>query len=459
MRLRHLIVMPVCLLCLATSMFAQEPGWKAGTATAVITPKKPLWMAGYGSRTRPAGGALHDLWLKALVLEDAAGHQSVVLSSDTLGVPRTIYDNTCAALKAKFGLERAQIMFNCSHTHCGPVLRGALLDVYPVNDEQRAAIDEYSQALEATIVDTVSAAFDELSPAVVSAGQGESHFAVNRRNNPSADVPERIRTNSLKGPIDHAVPVLAVRSVDGSLKAVVFGYACHNTTLSVYQWCGDYAGFAQMAIEESHPGAVAMFYMGCGADQNPLPRRNVYQCRRYGQMLASAVEEVLLKPMQTLEPTLQTEFEFVELNLGDPLTRERLEEVATEKASYRHRWAARLLKQMDDGRPFVRSYRYPLQAWKLGKQQLWLSMGGEVVVDYVLGFKKQFGPQTWVAGYANDVMAYIPSLRVLEEGGYEGNTSMVVYGMPAERWATDIEDLIDAGMNRLVDKLSLPAKK
>ena len=70
-----------------------------------------------------------------------------------------------------------------------------------------------------------------------------------------------------------------------------------------------------------------------------------------------------------------------------------------------------------------KTYPYPLQCWRVG-DLLWLSMGGEVVVDYSLQFKKSFGPRTWVTSYANDVMAYIPSRRVLREGGYEGGGAM-----------------------------------
>jgi hypothetical protein len=198
-------------------------------------------------------------------------------------------------LKQKFGLERAQIMLNASHSHCTPVLRGALYDAYPLPADQKPIIERYSQELEAKIVDTVDKAFADLAPARIAAGQGITRFAVNRRNNPEGSVPKLIQENALKGPSDHSVPVLIVSTPDGALKSVVFGYACHNTTLSFYQWCGDYAGFAQIALERNHPGAVAMFFMGCGADQNPLPRREVSLAQRYGEMLAAAVEEVVLQ--------------------------------------------------------------------------------------------------------------------------------------------------------------------
>ncbi len=439
------------LICSTTS--AAEATWKAGTAKAVITPEKSMWMAGYGGRDHTAEATLHDLYIRVVALEDANGHKAVILSSDTLGISQSIYNNTCATLKKELGLERAQIMLNSSHTHCGPVLRGALYDTYPLKAEHIKQIEEYSNVLEEKIITTIKQAFNSMESVRLYAGKGITRFGVNRRNNREADVPAIRAKNELKGPIDHSVPVLAIRSLDGKLKGVVFGYACHNTTLSFYKWCGDYAGFAQYALEASHPGAVALFAMGCGADQNPIPRRFEYLAQRYGNMLASSVEEVLLQPMNSLKPKLQTELEMIDLKLGAAPTQEELEPMAAAKPNYKQRWAARLLKQLKAGQPFFRTYPYPVQAWKLDNQ-LWITLGGEVVVDYSLGFKKAFGDKTWVTGYCNDVMCYIPSLRVLEEGGYEGQSSMMVYGMPCHRWHVDIEKDINASVHRLVKKLN-----
>ena len=229
--------------------------------------------------------------------------------------------------------------------------------------------------------------------------------------------------------------------------------------MPVDQWCGDYAGFAQIALEKSHPGAQAMFMMGCGGDQNALPRRELNLGERYGQMLAAAVEEVLIAPPPKLSPSLVTRLEMVTLRFGAPLTIEELEKLKDDSAAPTRRWAARWLEHLKAGQPLQREYPFPLQAWKLGDRQLLITLGGEPVVDYALKFKQEFGAQTWVAGYCNDVMTYIPSLRVLREDletkagarwGYEGSYAFVVYGQPAKRWAEDVEDLLMAAARRLV---------
>ena len=447
------------VLCLAIAFSlgparSVDAGWKAGLAKSVITPKQPMWMAGYGGRTAPADGTEQDLFVRVLALEDDHGHRGIVLAGDILGVPQSLYDDLARRLKNQFDLDRSQFVLHASHTHCGPVLRGALYDAYPLDTPQIELINTYSDWLTTEITATIGRALDDLKPATVSRGQGTADFAVNRRTNREPDVPLLREQNRLFGPVDHTVPVLAVRGDDGTLRAVVFAYACHNTTLSFQKWCGDYAGFAQLDLESRHPGAVALFCMGCGADQNPLPRRTVELAESYGKRLSAAVDAVLAAPMEAVEPALKTGHEFVELRMhGLPKT-EELRTMAAGNPDYRQRWAARMLELLAAGSPIPTEYSYPVTAWKLGANQIWITLGGEVVVDYSLRLKGEFGERTWVTAYANDVMAYIPSRRVLMEGGYEGQSSMMVYGLPTERWADDVEERIAAAVERCVKRVS-----
>jgi HEAT repeat protein len=431
---------------------AAEATWKVGLARAKITPEKPLWMAGYGGRTRPAEGTLHDLWAKVLTLETPDGRRAVLVTADLLGFPKGVADALCAELASRHGLERSQIMLSGSHTHTGPVLRDALYDIYPLDDAQRADIVQYSERLEKTIAATVAEALGRQTPAVLWAGEGTTNFAVNRRNNKEKDVPELSDTRGpLQGPVDHRVPVLAIRAPDGRLLAVSFNYACHCTTLSSQEWSGDYAGFAQLALEEKHPGATALFHAGCGADQNPLPRRSVDRCKRYGEMLAAAVDNVLGGPMRPVAPQLGAAMELLTLPFGEQPDAEHLQKAAAE-AGYRGRWAKRLLAEREKGRAFAADYPYPVQVWRLGADQLWIALGGEVVVDYGPLLRAKHGDSTWTTAYANDAMAYIPSRRVWEEGGYESG-AFTVYGLPAIRWCPDVETRIVQAIERLVSQV------
>lgn len=417
-----------------------EPAYRAGVATVVITPEEPMWAAGYGSRTGPVSEALHDLHAKAMVVEDAAGVRLVIVTTDLLGLPRTLAEPVAEAVEERFGIPRHQLMLTSSHTHCGPVLRDMLVDVYDMNDRDWEVVERYSRALERKLVTVVGEALDDMRPAELAWGVGEAGFAVNRRENRERDVgqPGYVPV----GPVDHDVPVLRVHDPDGQVRAVLFGYACHCTTLSFDKWCGDYAGFAQIDIESAHPGATALFMAGCGGDINPLPRRSVELCMAYGRELAEAVGDVLSGDMTPIRGPLASAWARRELPFGPLPDREELERQRRHGNRYEQRRAARLLRQLDDGVPLPETYAYPIQVFQFGDELTLVALAGEVVVDYALRLKEILGAErTWVAAYANDVFAYIPSRRVLHEGGYEGASSMAVYGLPTT-WSPAIEDMI-----------------
>ncbi|MCO8121253.1 neutral/alkaline non-lysosomal ceramidase N-terminal domain-containing protein [Stieleria sp. TO1_6] len=451
-------------LFLTASAFGDDsvaPGrnsaWKAGAAKVMITPEQSLWMAGYSARTRPADGKLTELWAKALVLEDSNGHRGVVLTLDLVGIDHTLSQALCDSLKTQYGLQRQQIAICTSHTHSGPVVGHNLAPLHYLllAEPQRQSVDAWVATFQEKVVAMVGEAIDRLAPSGLTWGSGTATFAVNRRENPAAMAPQWRTDGKLLGPNDHDVPVLAVRDADENLTAVLFGYACHATTLSGYQWSGDYPGYAQIELENEHPGCVALFFAGCGADQNPLPRSNVTLAQHYGRRLATAVDSVLMTTqMRPVEGALRTTFAEIDLPLDTLPTREEIELNSKSGNRYEEARATMLLDQIDGGIPLNQTYPYPVSVWSIGDQIRFVTLGGEVVVDYAIRLKNELaGTQTWVASYANDVMAYIPSRRVLGEGGYEGGGATVYYGLPTT-WSPKIENEIVNEVHRQAELVS-----
>jgi len=435
---------------------ASEPAWRVGLAKVDVTPTLPVWLAGY-SGIRDPDGALHPLWAKAIAFEAADGGRAVLITSDFQGVPASMSDRVFARLAAEHGLDRSRVMFAYSHNHCSPRLGDDLIDYYPVDPAQEAVVARYTAECVDACVSVVAQALAALAPAEIRVGAGRAGFAVNRRDNVEEDVPKLLaRGEPLRGVTDHSVPVLTVTRPDGRLDAVLFGYACHPTTLVFRTYCGDYPGFAQLAIEKSHPGTMALFVNTCGGDQNPVPRRSLELCERYGLMLAAGVEEALRQPMEPVSCRLRTAFEMVQLDYEKVADREELEAAAGGTHALKARWGRRLLAKLAAGETFPTSYPYPLHAWRLGEGTLFIGMGGETVVDYALRFKKRWGPGTWVLGYTDDMAAYIPSRRVWEEGGYEGGSTLYEYGRYGVRWAGTVDDTVDAGVTRVVEAVGPP---
>ena len=449
--MKKYVVLFLCLSCLST--FALGKQMRAGLAKVVITPAQPIWMVGYANRNKPSEGKLQDLYAKALVITDDDGNRMVLVTADILGFTRELSEAIAERANKQYGLTREQIMLNASHTHTGPVVRGNLIGAYQLDAEQATRIHEYSQFLQERITWVIGQALKDMSLAKLSLGHGTGSFAVNRRAK-NANGAINIGVNS-SGVVDQDVPVMMIETKREKLRGIVFGYACHNTTLTGehYQLSGDYAGYAQAELEKNHPGTIAMFVMGCGADINPNPRSTVEIVQQHGASLAAAVDKVVDGKMRGVEGNIKFAFDRIALPFGTPPTKEEFEQRMSDQNVFKKKHAERMLARLIRDGKLATDYAYPIQVFQIGNDFTLIGLAGEVVTDYALRLKQDFGTEgVWVSGYNNDVMAYIPSKRVLLEGGYEGQSSMFVYGMPCLRWADPVEQDIAAGIQKLVQQ-------
>src|SRR5262245_8870098 len=283
----------VLVLGLGTLQAAESPtDWKAGVARVDTTPTQPVRMAGYASRTSPSQGVAHPLAAKALAMADAAGTRAVLVTCDIIGFRRAFTDRVADRVRAKYGLPRENLVLLASHNHAGPTLAEADAADVPEGLKNNA---EYARDLENKIVDVVGSALSRMEPARLSYGIGRAHFALNRRE----PTPRGIRLGKYPaGPTDESVPILCVRGAGDKPLAILFGYACHNTTLrpDMMKIDTDYAGYAQDRIEADNPGAVAMFVTGCAGDADPHPFGKLEMAREHGEELGSAVKFVMDHP-------------------------------------------------------------------------------------------------------------------------------------------------------------------
>ena len=450
----------LCVLFVVVAL-PSRAAWKAGFAKISITPHGSLWMAGYAARTHASEGTLLELHAKALALEDETGHRAVLVTTDLLGLPGSVSAIVASRVQQKFGLGRDQLFLNSSHTHSGPVIGTMLSVAYEgeqgISPEQWEAVKAYTGRLEDQMVKVVGEALHKLQPDTLSFGHGQADFAINRRVKTDAGYVGGVNRN---GPVDHDVPVLAVRNQRGKILGIIFGYACHNTTIgsNYYKFSGDYAGFAQQRLEKRYRGAVAMFVEGCGADANPYPRwtkerSGVELARQHGEELAQAVEKVADSYIVPVAGPLRTAFKVFPVQFAGPPTRADYEEQLKSDDIYVRKHAEDMLKIIDQKGQVPSSYPYSLEVWEFGSSLTIVGLAGEVVVDYDLRLKKEVGAdKLWVAGYSNDVFAYVPSERVLKEGGYEGGGAMVYYGQPGP-FAPGIEQTIIGEVHQVIGNL------
>ncbi len=468
---RRIVPIFCCAVALGLVMFGSQAlaqstssagTWLAGAASLEITPPadSKVWLAGYAARKEPSKGVEQPIYAKALVITQPGGEAIALVTLDLIGIKRPITRRVSDKVETRYGIPRKGLVLFTSHTHCGPAPNDSnekweIMGIDPATTGPNA---EFTLELENKIVEVVGRAMAARRPARLEYAEGKADFAINRRE----PTPQGFKIGlNPKGPTDHSVPVLKVTDV-GSNKAIamMFGYACHNTTLGAEQLkiCGDYAGFAQAEIEKKNPGTLAMFVTGCAGDQNPSPRGTLELAKKHGETLASAVMSAAGGKTKPVGGTLRASHSEPIIHFAGPVDRYSYQARLSEKGGPRDAHARRMINILATGNVIDRFYPYPIQVLSLGDDLLMVALAGEVVVDYSLNIKaKHARPNrsVWVSAYANDVFGYVPNTRILNEGGYEGGEAFYYSNFPTPL-AADTERIILDEVRRMVDQLNAP---
>lgn len=428
-------------LCFRVALFAalcagivaaDQSGTRVGVAQVDITPDYPVRLSGFGFRREESEGITQKIWAKALAIADEQEGPAILITADNLCVPDAITSEIARRLKDKIGLKRERLAITASHTHTAPMLRNVCPTLFgvPIPPEHQANIDRYTGEFVNALESVAVSAFKDIRTARLSWGSGSVDFAVNRRTK--------------GGPVDHDLPVLAVHDSEGKLRAVYFSYACHCVTLSDNKISGDWAGFAQSQVQELFPGVIALASVGCGADSNPrsgVTGDKAEICAKQGDIVAQEVKRLLSSSLKPITSRPQVHYSRLDLALDTPRTRAEWETRAQKQDAVGHHARVNLAR-LDRGESLPEKINYPIQTWVFGDQLAIVFLPGETVVDYSLRLKREFDrSRLWVNGYANDGRCYIPSERILKEGGYEGGDAMIYYDFP-HRFAPGLEQKI-----------------
>jgi neutral ceramidase len=448
--MRRLLVVQCAVAALMPIAPALAAEWQAGFAAGRITPATPVAMAGYASRDRPSEGVVTDLYAKALALSDSNGQRAVWITTDLIGLRGAVTEETLRRVVERTGLKRHQLLINSSHTHTGPAIAETDTSAYGIRDEAAANMRAYRRMLQDRIVEVVEQALARMEPVELSYGTGVVPFVMNRRE----FTRERgvILGVNPRGVADRTMPLLKIATADGKTRAVVFGAATHNTTLTgdEYRITGDYAGFAQEYVQKQLPGVQAMFVLGFAGDANPYPRGTLDLARQHGETLGKEVMRVLETKLVPVRGPLNVQLDFVDLPLAAASRSEIETMTAKGVPSWRSWTATRLLETLDKGQKLPTHYRAPVALWQFGDDLTLVALSGEVVADYVALLESALGPlQLWLSAYNNDVFGYFPSARVLAEGGYE--TRGVIHGGPGF-FAPAAQDVLVAKVKELAAK-------
>jgi hypothetical protein len=396
---------------LTAAIGAAQTGY-FGTSKVTINPSTPIMLSGYASRSHlPEATGVQQAIVAQAAAFGSGAETAILFTVDCTGVPDNVVDPLKAQLNTTLGLAPERIVVSSTHSHSCPHVTGYLTNLFdpPLSSGENQRINQYTQALSQKLEAAAVEAMNNRTPGhQISWGNGTVDFAANRRGSSQ---------------VDHDLPVMVVRDALGEPAAIITSYAAHAVTLNPGDnlVSGDWPGYARERIEAMFPGAAAMVMIGAGADANPNAF-GLAAAQNHGQSIADEIERLitsdLLTPVSQDLDAFHSEIELdyaTALLPGDPPS-------------------ARLASAPG-------SALYGVTSWTFGRDLAMVFMEGEVVVDYSLRLKSELGDSVWVNGYSDDVQGYIPSERILYEGGYEADSSGHYYALPG-RFAHGLENKI-----------------
>ncbi len=429
---------------------AASSPYDVGLAKVDITPDGPIRLSGFYVRRTESVGVRQHIFARAMAVRLSGGKPAVLVTVDSIGIPIAVRDEVAHRLQAKKKIPNERVAICATHSHTTPMLSGVLPTMFgaPIPPDHQKRIDKYTRELVNKIEQAALAALDDLKPSRLSFGVGKVDFSINRRTK--------------GGPVDHELPVLSVIAPNGKIRAIYVSYACHCVVLSDFKVSGDWAGCAAEELEKRFPASLALISIGCGADSNPacgVTGDKAEFAQQYGRQIATEVERVLRTGLARINGQIECRLKSISLALQPLPSREEWVERTKLKGPEGY-YAQYQLARLDAGEKLPTEISYPIQTWKFGHSLALVFLSGEVVVDYSLRLKNELdSTRLWINAYSNDAPAYIPSERILKEGGYEGGGAMIFYSLPAP-FAAGLENKIVAGVHaQLGDQFKAHDKK
>jgi putative membrane-bound dehydrogenase-like protein len=417
--------------------------YQIGVSKVDITPDYPIRLSGFGFRRHESEGVSQRIYARGLAISTKNTKPLVIIAIDSLGVRNGMVEEVARRLDKSHGIPRENIALTFTHSHCTPKVNGAADNIFsqPIPPAHQQHIQRYTKELTDLIAQAARKAIENREAARLEWATGTVRFAKNRRTE--------------GGPVDHDLPVLVVRNVDGdTIRALYVTYACHNVTLSFNRISGDWAGYAAKMIERRFPGSTALVSIGAGSDSNPqsgVTGDKVDIAEQQGVEIATEVSRLLRADLKPVIGRPAATLKRIDLPLNDLPSRAQLQALAAKGGPAGYNATTQLAK-LDRGQSLLAKIDYPIQTWSFGDSLCIVFLAGEVCVDYSTRLKRELNrDRFWLNAYSNDFCSYIPSERLVREGGYGGGAEIPYFALPTTL-KTGLEQLIVDEVHRQVPK-------
>lgn len=438
-----------------TSGSKDEHVLKAGFSRVKVTPPLGTFMTGFGNRDRDHGceGIHDDLLANALYLTQGK-EEVLIMGFDLLFFSRDEADRYKGAIGRALNLSPKQILLNTSHTHTGPKV-GTWY--YTLSDTH------YLNWLEQAIVKAACDARDSAREATLWAGSTRTALPMNRRMR-DENGKINLRPNP-DGIVYNSLPIILLKDTEGKPVSLLFSVACHPSTIKgdvrAYQISADYPGTAMQKVDTFLGAGVSLFLQGAGGDskasvigkgQKEWRSGTWDDVAEAGTMVGNEVVQAVTAGLTRIEPEIRNHIININLSLSPPMTHAEYEAIAKDpnKEETLRQWAQEQVTLLDRGYKLATSVPVSVHGIQLGKGLRIIGIEGEIVAEIGLLIKNHYTDGiTFALGYSDGAQLYIPTSKMLGEGGYEVE-SYWEYRQPAPL-AKSIEEKIIQSLNQLKD--------
>jgi glycosyltransferase involved in cell wall biosynthesis len=401
--------------------------------TPVVSQKTPVLLQGMAGSPRKAVRASTPLMIQLLLLEDGHFTKVLFVSADIFGFGPEIVEPVKEAA-AQWGIQPEGIVLNASHTHYAPGT------ISHVADELGPYYEDYAHQISKTITGHLTALVEGLEKCDLWLGRSDAKIGVNRRRCQDGKV--RFGPNE-QGYYETITPFLVCRFKHNGFKIIVVNHGCHPTGLgSENAVSSDYPGYLRQSLIDNKAADAVMFLQGAAGSSKESIRKQTEpvfcetstDAQQNGDFLAVSIMEVLANELLLVEGPIFCVQKRFSLPLREPPSREVLKSLATATKSSpaTRQWATNLMALYPSGK-YPQELSLDIQFIALGEAAFFMTLPGEPVAQ--LGQKlRQIGEdpdRTFLLGYTNGLLGYLVTDQMIDEGGYEVETSPVYYLLPS----------------------------
>jgi Neutral/alkaline non-lysosomal ceramidase. len=420
---------------------------RVGIDKRLITPEPGICLVGFEVTERKVVNVHDDLYVTTMVLQQGS-KKAVIICADVLGLGEILVSDIKSDINKRFGFSEDEILLSYSHTHSGPMLHE---NISPVMGEINS---EYLKFFLECILCSVASSLSNMEDVDIYTGRTVCDIGINRRR--IVDGKSQFAPNEW-GAIDKEV-LVAKFVKDDIVKAVVYNYACHPSILNSTWVTADYPGKAREIIEDSCGNDVKVFFLqGCCGnirartmEGGEFRRGSMDDIEKFGEILGQAVADVCKGKMKKMRPDLYTSITKVILPLNEIRSKNEYEDLLLDERFRVRVWAEKVLAGYNN---LSNQIPYSIQKFSVGEGFHIIGMEGEVSIEYGIRIKQALiNDFVMTAGYCNWVMGYIPTKKMLGEGGYEPEDSIYYYMLPCQ-FHESVEEIINDALDTIFESI------